>query len=258
MVFAVGFHDSLEAFLLPGFLPEKDDHRTIPHRKVSTLDITACMYSVTETTKHPLRYYMEELRRKQDESATVSREEFEHLFLSYYETLCNVVMKITGDEHIAQDLVQDFFYTYWKDHRNKQFVSSFISYAYRSVKNRALNYLRDRKVYLMPDVDTDGNAFSDEMLEKDQRETKELLIARLEKEVENLPAHRRKIFLLSNRDGLKYREIAALLNISVNTVKTQLKLAYKQLRDASLILSLFFLIKILYLLHPLLNNCVFI
>ncbi|MNY67781.1 RNA polymerase sigma factor [compost metagenome] len=45
-----------------------------------------------------------------------------------------------------------------------------------------------------------------------------------------MPAKRRHIFLLSNKDGLKYAEIATQLDISVNTVKTQIKLSYEFLR----------------------------
>jgi RNA polymerase sigma-70 factor (ECF subfamily) len=49
--------------------------------------------------------------------------------------------------------------------------------------------------------------------------------------VQRLPEQRRKIFLLSNGDGYKYSEIAEQLNISLNTVKTQLKKAYETLRQ---------------------------
>ncbi|POY37911.1 hypothetical protein C3K47_05125 [Solitalea longa] len=43
--------------------------------------------------------------------------------------------------------------------------------------------------------------------------------------IDKLPEKRRKIFLMSNIEGLKYAEIADQLNVSVNTVKTQIKLA---------------------------------
>lgn len=49
--------------------------------------------------------------------------------------------------------------------------------------------------------------------------------------IDRLPEKCRQIFMISCVDGLKYREIASQMNISENTVKTQIKLAYKKLRE---------------------------
>ena len=49
--------------------------------------------------------------------------------------------------------------------------------------------------------------------------------------IDRLPEKCRQIFMMSCVDGLKYREIASRMDISENTVKTQIKLAYKKLRE---------------------------
>lgn len=41
--------------------------------------------------------------------------------------------------------------------------------------------------------------------------------------IDRLPEKCRQIFMMSCVDGLKYREIASQMNISENTVKTQIK-----------------------------------
>ena len=48
--------------------------------------------------------------------------------------------------------------------------------------------------------------------------------------VNKLPTERKKIFLMSREDGLKYKEIAAELNISVKTVENQMGKALSTLR----------------------------
>jgi RNA polymerase sigma-70 factor (ECF subfamily) len=56
------------------------------------------------------------------------------------------------------------------------------------------------------------------------------MILQLEEGIESLPQKRREIFRLSREDGLKYREIAEKLKISVKTVEAQMGLALKSLR----------------------------
>ena len=57
------------------------------------------------------------------------------------------------------------------------------------------------------------------------------LASKIEESITSLPEKRREIFRLSREEGLKYREIAKKLNISVKTVEAQISLAIKTLRD---------------------------
>ena len=67
--------------------------------------------------------------------------------------------------------------------------------------------------------------FSDAMLEID-------LVEKIEKSIAELPQRRREIFVLSREKGLKYREIADELGISIKTVEAQMGQALKDLRDS--------------------------
>ena len=64
--------------------------------------------------------------------------------------------------------------------------------------------------------------------------------ARLWAAIDELPTERKKIFLLSKRDGLKYQEIADELNISIKTVENQIGKAMKFLREAAVRIYCFF------------------
>jgi RNA polymerase sigma-70 factor (ECF subfamily) len=74
------------------------------------------------------------------------------------------------------------------------------------------------------------------------------LIRRIEASIESLPPKRKEIFRLSREQGMKYKDIADTLNISVKTVEAQMGLALKHLRDelkdfSNHLLTLFFILK---------------
>ena len=64
--------------------------------------------------------------------------------------------------------------------------------------------------------------------------------ARLWDAIDQLHPERKKIFLLSKRDGLKYQEIAEELNLSVKTVESQMSKALKALRETVIRVYMFF------------------
>ena len=58
------------------------------------------------------------------------------------------------------------------------------------------------------------------------------LLEKIESAISALPPKRQEIFRLAREEGLKYREIADQLNLSVKTVEAQMTLALKQLRES--------------------------
>ncbi|WP_167018998.1 RNA polymerase sigma-70 factor [Chitinophaga sp. Cy-1792] len=153
---------------------------------------------------------------------------FEELFRTNYSFLCATAYAVVEDEATAKDIVQDFFLYCWDKRSMIQITKNFKSYATRAVRNACINYLKKRgKV-----VFNDPSSFMEEELPApvDDKELQETRDAALWAAIGRLPLQRQRIFLLSNRDDLKYRDIADQLNISVNTVKTQIKLAYQFLR----------------------------
>ena len=58
------------------------------------------------------------------------------------------------------------------------------------------------------------------------------LMNKIQTAIAALPKKRQEIFRLAREEGLKYREIADRLDLSVKTVETQMTLALKQLRES--------------------------
>lgn len=153
---------------------------------------------------------------------------FEKLFKMYYGYLCNFATKIVEDDVAAEEIVQDFFVKFWERRSAISVESSLKNYLFRSVKNLCLNQIKHNNIKLQHAqtviAESEASDFNDHYTEVD-------LAADIAKSIEELPEKRREIFRLSREEGLKYREIAEKLNISVKTVEAQMGLAIKYLRD---------------------------
>lgn len=155
----------------------------------------------------------------------------EPLFREHYSFLCAVAYRVVEDKDAAKDIVQNFF-MYCLDHSATLAIQgSFKSYAFRAVKNASLNYRKKiKRVEYNDDLLKQTGANLASILENEMEERETARDVRLWEIIAQMPEKRRHIFLLSNRDGMKYTEIATQLDISVNTVKTHIKLSYEFLR----------------------------
>lgn len=168
---------------------------------------------------------------------------FEELFRLHYTFLCATAFHVLKDEAAAKDIVQDFFLYCWDKRDAIQIRVDFRHYAVRAVRNACINYIKKagKVSFELPEA-------LEQAVDTSEAEDTEALAGRdaaLWAAIERLPTQRRHIFLLSNRDGFKYQDIADQLNISINTVKTQIKLAYQTLRKECkwliILVSTFFL-----------------
>jgi RNA polymerase sigma-70 factor (ECF subfamily) len=154
---------------------------------------------------------------------------FEFMFHQYYGYLCLYAAKILNDSDTAEEIVQDFFVRLWEKREQLSIETSVKNYFFRSIKNLCINSIQHDKVkakHAQKIISEIKNSivFDDHYIEPD-------LAKKIEESIQLLPEKRREIFLLSREEGLKYREIAEKLNVSIKTVETQMSLAIKTLRD---------------------------
>lgn len=158
--------------------------------------------------------------------------EFERLFMKFYEPLCHQADKILSDMDTAEDLVQEFFYHFWKNRETFTLKFSLNAYLYRSIRNNAFHYLEHlavRKNYA-------ENVF---------REFQDLMPAHLQTDVdlneldkaihatlEQMPERCSLVFRMNRFEGKKYREIAEILSISVKTVEADMGKALQIFRKS--------------------------
>jgi RNA polymerase sigma-70 factor (ECF subfamily) len=158
------------------------------------------------------------------------REAFEQVFRENYRPLTAYAFRFVRELPTAENIVQDVFLKLWQTRHELVITTSLVHYLFRSVRNHCLNHLDKIKVrteYLRIQMartedEEDFTAFYPEIG----------LLEKIETAIRALPEKRQEIFRLAREEGLKYREIADQLNLSVKTVEAQMTLALKQLRDA--------------------------
>ena len=155
------------------------------------------------------------------------RAAFELLFHAMYGQLCAYAVRFLNDQDDAEEIVQEVFVRVWQKREQIDINYSIKSYLYQSVRNASLNHIKhDRVVREHEQYELSMGNVKDE---SDTLVTSELEM-RIHDAIEALPEERRRIFIMSRDEGLKYKEIAEKLNISVKTVENQIGRALKSLR----------------------------
>ena len=158
----------------------------------------------------------------------LSKEQFDDFFRRNYQTACLVALRYMADIGQAEDLVQDAFVILWEKRETLQIKSNLKNYFFRAVRNNALKKAERGKPDIVPLSGLLFDLTDDE--EQDRFDDEELAVV-IYQAIGELPAARRTIFNLAYREKLTYQQIADRLNISKNTVKTQMGIAYSQLRN---------------------------
>lgn len=177
---------------------------------------------------------------------------YELLFKEYYKFLCSYAYGLTKEKHTAEEIVEDFFVELWNNRKKIRISTSVRSYFIGSVHNRCLNYLQRDKQRYRSAGDIEAFAGNEDVAGEHlvipgipSLLSNELEHA-LSKAIDMLPQSCREIFVLSRFHDMNYEEVAEKLDISVNTVKTQIKIALRKLREILkdyLVIFLFLLLK---------------
>ena len=153
---------------------------------------------------------------------------FQLLYDTYYETLVLFANQVTGDSQAAEDIVQDCLVKFWISKRYRTLESGLDKYMFQAVKFSSLNYVRgDKRKKILHVHVIRETMFGDEEVEDENVEILEVVY----KVIDLLPEERRNVFLLVFVEGMSYQEVADQLQISKNTVKTQLSRSLKFLRE---------------------------
>jgi RNA polymerase sigma-70 factor (ECF subfamily) len=155
--------------------------------------------------------------------------EFENVFRTFYTPLYVYSLGITGHAANAEDIVQDLFYTLWKEREKITIVYSLKSYLYRAVRNRSLQFMEKHKTRRTINeqivaCDTEKTDLNPQSL-LEYEELNELLQNCMKK----LPERRLHIFRLHRFEGKKYAEIADSLGLSIKTVEAEMTKTLKLL-----------------------------
>jgi RNA polymerase sigma-70 factor (ECF subfamily) len=154
---------------------------------------------------------------------------FEDLYRQYFVRLYRWCFSIVHLKEPAEEIVNDVFLKLWKKKDTLSSIDNLDVYLYVSVKNLSLNYLRND--HHSQTVDLEGRCEQHIQFNADP-ETLLLSsegVQKVRAAIDELPPRCKLIFSLIKEDGLKYKEVAVLLNLSVKTVEAQLVIAVRKI-----------------------------
>lgn len=156
---------------------------------------------------------------------------FERLYVMYSGKLYNFVMRISsGNQYMAEEVVQSTFIRIWEVREKVDPESSFISFLCTIAKNLLMNMYQHQTIeYVYNEFLIKSGSDRDSRTEENI--DLQFLNDYIDSLVEELPVQRKKIFILSKRQNYTNKEIAEMLNISESAVGTQLSLAVKFMRE---------------------------
>ncbi|HMR84205.1 MAG TPA: RNA polymerase sigma-70 factor [Niabella sp.] len=158
---------------------------------------------------------------------------FARLYAMYARRLIVFSSSILHSREMAEEVVEDVFVKIWNKRGTLAGIENISVYLYTAIKNQSLSRLSDKAHKLMTAPFDDLNPVV-EAINQDPYSifiTSEML-NRVNDAVETLPPRCKMIFKLIREDGLRYKEVAAILNISVNTIDAQMAIAVKRICEA--------------------------
>lgn len=158
---------------------------------------------------------------------------FDQLFLRYYPGLmryCKMLLPYPSDE--AEDVILEVFFKMWQSRKSLEIHTSLVSFLYISVKNRIHDHYRKKNKYVYMPIDVIQDEPAPYYYTPDLQLVYKELSIEIDQMINLLPERTQLIFRMSRQDYLTYEDIACLLNISVNSVKTHMYRAIKFLKEA--------------------------
>lgn len=155
---------------------------------------------------------------------------FKEVYYLFYNKLFHFAYAFIKNKERAEEITEDVFINLWRNRSHLTEIKNLKVYLYTATKNSSLNYIAKRahEITTAPyddiaidiaeyDATPEQIMISSEMLKK------------LNKAIDELPPRCKIIFKLIREDGLRYKEVAEILSLSVNTIDAQMAIAVKRI-----------------------------
>lgn len=156
---------------------------------------------------------------------------FRVLFDTFYSRLMQFAISMIKTKDVATEIVDEVFVKIWQQRQQILSIQNLKVYLYTATKNTSLNYISKRtKEQLIEPFDFIDVQLRDSESPEQQMITSEIF-KKIKSVVDELPPRCKMIFKLVREDNLKYKEVAEILNLSVNTVDAQMVIAVKRISE---------------------------
>jgi RNA polymerase sigma-70 factor (family 1) len=157
---------------------------------------------------------------------------YKELFTEFYSYLIRFAQSFIKSKQSSEEIVSDVFIKIWEKRRGLERITNLKVYLYTAIRNTSLNYLEKQKRSETNSLDNFVSGFKSLYYNPEQLMITAEMMIRIQKAIDDLPPKCKLTFKLVKEDGLKYKEAAEILQISVKTVENQLAIALQKIGQA--------------------------
>ncbi|MDD7885491.1 RNA polymerase sigma factor [Flavivirga sp. 57AJ16] len=156
------------------------------------------------------------------------RKAFKYIFEQYYNRLVAYITTYTHNKILSEDIVQQTFVVLWEDREKININKSFQGYIYKIAYHRYIDSIKKEKRRSRKLNELWEHALSNRIIE--DKEVTEKRIIKLTSIIERLPPKSKEVIMLNKVHGVKYKDIAIKMGISIKTVESHMRSAFKKIR----------------------------
>ena len=164
-----------------------------------------------------------------------SEKAYKQLFMEMHEGLIDFAKSILNSSEDAEEVVSDFFIVIWQRRALLKEIENPKLYFFAGVKNTALNKIKSRK-RIKPLHNQDAvwqTSLKSVFFNPEELMLSAEIVKKVMQAINELPPKCKIIFKLVKEEGLKYAEVAKLLDISIKTVEAQMAIAIRRIKTHS-------------------------
>ena len=158
---------------------------------------------------------------------------YKSLFLLLFPRLVEFSNSIVKSKEDAEEVVSDFFIKVWQKRSTLTSIENPKLYCFVSVKNLSINRLLANKKNIAPQVDEWDTNITSVFFNPEELMISKESVAKIMTSVNQLPPKCRTIFKMVKEEGLKYNDVAKLLDISPKTVEAQMAIALRRIKTCT-------------------------
>lgn len=157
---------------------------------------------------------------------------YKKLFFAFHKPLLQFARSFVLSPEVAEEVVSDVLMKVWENRRQLEEINNLKVYLYVSTKNTALKYLLKQQKQVAITIDELNVEVQSPYNDPEQLMVTAEMSKKIEQAILSLPPRCKLIYKLIREDGLRYREVAEILNISIKTIDNQLAIALKKIGTA--------------------------
>ncbi|MES2647448.1 MAG: RNA polymerase sigma-70 factor [Bacteroidota bacterium] len=151
------------------------------------------------------------------------------IYDQYFHRLCAFAFSFTKSKEAAEEVVGDIIIKFWKNKAGIQAIRNLRVYLFTAVRNQSLTYLESKPTPTITTLSSSDFSTHSSALSPLEHLILSEMTQQLQLAVASLPERCQLIFRLVREEGLKYKEVAEILQISVNTIDAQMAIAVRRI-----------------------------